>query len=108
MSINFAGLAASGRAKSGSEAWSPEEWDAVCTLVSQRNIPRIAAADYVRNGITTVEAYDKSKEKDFVPVSQEEAAKQAEETLKENGAEFSGAAEAEVKPRAKRKSKKND
>lgn len=91
MSINFAGLAAQGRAKSGSQAWSPEEWSAVCLLVKERHITRISAADYVRNGISTVEAFDEATKKAFVPLSQDEAAKQAEESLKARGAEIVGA-----------------
>ena len=110
MSINLANLAPQGRAKSPTQPWSPEEWEAVCTLVSERNIARTTAADYVRNGIATLEAYDKAVEKDFVPLSQDEAARKAEEDLKARGADFSEsvASEASRKPTKKTKSKKSN
>lgn len=65
----------------------------MCALTKERNIARTTAADYVRNGIMTVEAYDQAIEEDFEPMSQDEAAKKAEEDLRARGSEISKKAE---------------
>lgn len=98
MAIDLAKLAAQGRAKSSAAPWSPEELDAVLALVRERNLTMVEAAEQVRNGITTADAYDAATEAGFKPKSIEEAHKEAEATLAAAGAQF-GAAE---KPKAKR------
>ena len=87
MSIDFAKLAIQGRAKSPSQAWEPEELEALILLEKGRNIPRTRAADYIRNGITTLEDFDKAVEAEFVPLSQDEATQKAAEDLKKRGEE---------------------
>ena len=104
MSIDLVNLAAQGRAKSAVQAWEPEEFEAVIALERERHITRQLAADYFRNGIMTLEAYDRAVEEDFQPLSQDEAAKKAEADLKERGAEI--AASAEKPKKTVRKAKK--
>ena len=56
MSINWANLVTKGRAKAIGIPWSDEEAHAIYEL----KIP----AEYVRDGILTLEAYEKAKAKD--------------------------------------------
>ena len=87
MSLNFANLVSQGRAKSIGVCWSEGEWATICDLVKERGIPRLSAADYVRNGILSLEDYDASQKVKFVPKTMEEASKEAEEALKTLGQE---------------------
>lgn len=87
MSINFVNLVSQGRAKAIGVCWTPEELEALLTLEKECGIARTVAADYIRNGITTVEDYNKSKEVDFKPKTIEEAAVVAEEVIKEKAQE---------------------
>lgn len=99
MSLNYTSLVASGRAKAIGQPWSPEELDSLLLLERERGIGRLAAADYVRNGILTLEDYDKAVEASFVPKTREEAEVEVEAAMKAHG-------ESVVK--AKKKSKKSD
>lgn len=85
MSIDLAKLAGQGRAFSASRAWEPEEFDVVLSLEKERNLSRTQAADFVRNGIKTLEDYDKATKAKFVPLTQEESTREAEVALKERG-----------------------
>lgn len=94
---DFAKLASQGRAFDAHRAWTESELEAVLLLEKEAGeikdvdgvptragLARTVAAEYVRNGITTVEAYDKSVEVGFEVKSLEEvrdeavAARQAE------------------------------
>ncbi len=85
MGLNLAHLAAHGRAYSAVRPWTAEELEAVSALGTERNVDRITAANYVRNGVESVEAYDKAVKKEFVPKTMDEAYKEAEEALNERG-----------------------
>ncbi len=86
MSIDLLRLASQGRAYSVARPWTPEEWDAVSLLTNERGLSRVTAADYVRNGIMDLESFDKATKADFKPKTLEDAHKEAEDALKENGA----------------------
>lgn len=83
--IDLLRLAAQGRAYSASRPWTPEEFDAVLLLEKERSLARVSAADYVRNGIMTLEDFDKAAKADFKPKTLEAAHREAEANLKENG-----------------------
>ena len=72
MPIDFAKLVSQGRAKAMGVAWSPEELEALLTLEKERSISRTLAADYIRNGIMTPDAYDKAKEAEYTPKTLDE------------------------------------
>jgi len=82
--IDLGKLASQGRAFSGARGWETEELEALITLEHERKIARTNAADYIRNGILTLEAYDKAVKADFQPKTLEEAAKEADVALKDN------------------------
>jgi len=88
MSINLGQLASQGRAKSSSQPWATEELEALLLLEKERSLNRLDAADYVRNGILTVEAYDASKEAAFKPKTIEDAKAEVDATLMKGGALF--------------------
>lgn len=90
MSLNWEKLVSQGRAKAQGVAWSPEELEALLTLERERSLSRLTAADYIRNGIMTLDAYDASQEEDFIPKTIEEAKDAVDATLKAAGAKFSG------------------
>lgn len=101
MAIDLGKLAGQGRAYSAARAWEPEELDALLLLESSveqggRGIGRQKAADYIRNGIMTVEAYDKAVEAEFKPKTLEAAASEVEASLKDN--EFAKEPEVEAAP----------
>lgn len=102
--IDLARLAGQGRAFSGARPWEPEELDALLTLERDRGVGRLKAADFIRNGILTLEAYDKAVEAEFEPKTLEVAAATAEASLKDN--EFAMGAEAETAPAKVKKGKK--
>lgn len=94
MAIDLTKLVSQGRAYSAVRPWTPEELDALLLLekpVEQggRGIGRLAAADYIRNGIVTLEAYDKATAAKFKPKTLDDAAEEAEKSLKDN--EFAAA-----------------
>ena len=70
--IDLTKLSAQGRAYSASRAWEVEELDALLLLESKRGLSRPTAADYIRNGIMTLEAFDKATEAQFVPKTPEQ------------------------------------
>ena len=82
--IDLAKLSLQGRAFSGSRPWTPEELDALLLIERERGIARPAAADYVRNGILTLEAFDKATKAEFKPKTLDEAKDAAEALLKDN------------------------
>lgn len=82
--VDLTKLAAQGRAYSPSRPWTPEELDALLMLERDRAITRTLAADHVRNGILTLEAFDKATKAEFVPKTLEQAAEVAEASLKDN------------------------
>mgnify|MGYP001610616410 CR=1 FL=1 len=81
MSLNFTNLVAQGRAKSNGVCWSEVELESLIALERNRGLSRVLAADYVRNGIVTLEDYDASQKVKFVPKTLDEAQKGAEEAL---------------------------
>jgi len=85
MSINYTNLVAQGRAKGIEQPWSPEELEALLTLERECHISRSLAADYIRNGISTVEDFEKAQKAKFTPKTIDEAAAEADKTLKESG-----------------------
>lgn len=100
MAVDLAKLSAQGRAFSGTRAWEPEELDAVLLLEREGLLTRSEAADFVRNGVTTLEALAKAQKSDFKPKTLEEAAAETEATLKDN--DFAVVTE-EVKPKKAKK-----
>lgn len=82
--IDLGKLAGQGRAYNALRAWEPEELDALLLIERERSIHRTVAADYVRNGILTLEAFDKATKNEFKPKTLEDAAKEAEKALKDN------------------------
>lgn len=84
MAIDLARLAGQGRAFSAVRPWEPEELEALLALERERGIGRLIAADFIRNGILTLEAYDKATKADFKPKTLEEAAEEVEDSLKDN------------------------
>lgn len=85
MSIDYAKLVPQGRAKAHGQPWEPEELEAVITLERERKLDRRDAADYVRNGIMSVEDFDKAQKAKFKPKTQKEAVKDMQKSLKERG-----------------------
>ena|SRR3990167_7170276 len=81
MSLNFTNLVAQGRAKSPGVCWGEQELDALITLERERKLTRVVAADFIRNGILTVEDYDAAIAAKFTPKTLEEAGKDAEQAL---------------------------
>ena len=90
MGLDIPRLYSQGRAKSPTELWSNEENDAVGLLVQARGIGKLLAADYVRNGVLTLEDYDKAVKADFKPEKLDDVVKKATEGLKENAKELKG------------------
>lgn len=84
MSVDLAKLAGQGRAFSGSRPWEPEELDAVLALENERGIGRLRAADFVRNGIVTLAAYDKAVKAGFEPKTLNDVEIDVEAALKDN------------------------
>ncbi len=78
-------LASQGRAYSAGRAWEADELEAVKLLVDERSLSRLRAADYVRNGVMSLEDFDKLSKKKFAPKTMEKAHEEAEEKLKERG-----------------------
>lgn len=97
MAVDLAKLSVQGRAYSGTRAWEPEELDAVLLLEREGLLTRGQAADYVRNGVMTLEALAKANKADFKPMTLDEAAAEVETVLKDN--DFAG----EEKPKKPKK-----
>lgn len=88
MSLNWEKLVSQGRAKAPGVPWSDEEHQAVLALSAERGLHWLTAADYVRNGVMTSEAYDAATKADFKPKTLKEAAEDSLSALKEAGASF--------------------
>lgn len=88
MSINLAQLASQGRAYSPARAWEVEELEALLILEKDRALSRLEAADYVRNGILSVEAFDAAQGAKFKPKSIEDAHLEVEASIAESGKAF--------------------
>lgn len=86
--LNFTNLVAQGRAKAIGQPWSEIELEALLKIERERGIARTIAADFVRNGILTLEAYDRSVDEGFKPLSLEESAQKAQDDLAARGKEF--------------------
>ena len=84
MAINLAKLAGQGRAFSGARAWTPEELDALVVLERERGIGRLKAADFIRNGIVTLEDYDKAVKAKYEPKTLQAIVVDTEATLRDN------------------------
>ncbi len=82
--IDLGKLVAQGRAHSATRAWEPEELEALLHLERERGIARPIAADYIRNGILTLESYDAAVKAKFEPLTIEDAVAKAEALLKQN------------------------
>lgn len=87
MSLNFTNLVAQGRAKAVGVCWSEAELEALILLEKERNLSRPTAANFIRNGIMTIEDFDAAKDVDFTPKTVDEAAKDAAAALVEAGQE---------------------
>ena len=74
---NLTKLSSQGRAFSSGRAWSAEELTALLTLEKGAKLARKDAAEYIRNGIMTVDDYEKAKEAGVKPLSLEEMQAQA-------------------------------
>ena len=85
--LNYDNLISKGRAKAYGQPWSPEELDFLISLEKERGISREHAADYIRNGIKSLEDYDKAKENDFKPLNVAEAQKEATKIIEAKGQE---------------------
>ena len=106
MSIDLNKLAAQGRAFSGIRPWTPEELEAVIRLETERGISRLKAADYVRNGILTLEKFDEAVEAEFTPKTLEEASVDVEAVLKDNEFAVSSEEAAKAAEKAAKKAEK--
>lgn len=84
MAVDLSKLASQGRAYSAARPWEAEELVALGLLERECGLSRLAAADYVRNGILTVEACEKALKAEFKPKTLEDAAVDAETALKDN------------------------
>ncbi len=85
--LNYDNLVSKGRAKAYGQPWSPEELDFLILLEKERGVSREHAADYIRNGIKSLEDYDKAKENGFKPLDVKEAQEEAVKTIEARGAE---------------------
>lgn len=79
--LNYAKLVSSGRAKAHGVCWTAEELELLISLVKKRGIIMTVGADFIRNGIKSLEDYDKAVKKDFKPLTQDEAKEKAEKEL---------------------------
>lgn len=82
---NWGKLVSQGRAKAHGMAWSEEESAAIQSLIDGRGITREQAADFIRNGIMTVEDFDKAKAVSFTPKTRAEAEAETAAALKAAG-----------------------
>jgi len=70
MAQNLIKLASQGRAYSGARAWSAEELESLLAIEScGEGVPRVVAAEFIRNGITTIKEYEAAVKAEFVPKS---------------------------------------
>lgn len=80
--LNYAKLVSSGRARAVNQPWEAEELELLFVLIKERKVAMTIAADFIRNGIESLEEYDKAVEKKFKPLSVDEAKDKASDDLK--------------------------
>ena len=85
MALDIQRLYQGGRAKTPNALWSNEEWDAVCLIERERGINRVSAGDFVRNGVLTLEDYDKAVKADFKPEKLDDVVQAATDELQTKG-----------------------
>lgn len=85
--LNYENLVAEGRAKAHGLPWSPEELELLISLEKERGVARVSAADYIRNGIKSLEDYDQAVKKDFKPLTVDEAKEESAKIIEERGQE---------------------
>lgn len=78
--LNWTQLVTQGRAKDIGIAWSEEEQEALSLIIKHSGLERVDAARYVRQGVMTVEDFEKATK----PATRPELEAQA----KEAGVEF--------------------
>lgn len=78
--LNWPQLVTQGRAKDIGIAWSEQEQEALSLLIAHSGLERVDVARYVRQGVMTVEDFEKATK----PATRPELEKQA----KEVGVEF--------------------
>lgn len=86
--LNWTRLVTQGRAKDIGIAWNEEEQEAIATLIAHTGAERVEVAQYVRDGILTVEEYDEAQKAGEKPTGREELEAEA----KALGIEFDSAA----------------
>lgn len=69
---NLPKLASEGRAFSATTPWSAEQLTALIAIEKECELQRSAAAEYIRNGITTAEGVKKAQEAKYVPKTMKE------------------------------------
>lgn len=84
--LNYANLVIQGRAKAHGQPWSPEELELLISI-EKKGISRASAADYIRNGIKSLEDYDEAVKKDFKPLTVNEAKDEAAKVIEARGEE---------------------
>lgn len=82
MAVNLQKLAANGRAFDNTRPFTPEELESLMALEGA-GVTRVAAAEYIRNGILTVEEYEVAVEAGFVPKSLDAIRQEAIQTYQE-------------------------
>ena len=88
--LNYANLVSQGRAKAYGLPWSSEELEFLLLLAKEKGLTRLEAADYIRNGIKSLEDYDKAVEKNFKPLTVDEARDEGAKTVETRGQEAIG------------------
>lgn len=66
---NLTKLASQGRAYDETRVWTEDELSALLMLEQECGLSRLVAANYVRNGVMTVEGYNAAEKVGFVPKS---------------------------------------
>lgn len=82
--LNYANLVAQGRAKGYGQPWSPEELE-LLIAIEKKGVSRTLAADYIRNGIKSLEDYEQAVKKDFKPLTVDEAKEEAVKAIEAKG-----------------------
>ena len=83
--LDFTKLVPAGRAKANGIPWSAEEQELLYSLIEERSVERPLAADYIRNGIDSLESYDKAVKAKFQPISISETHGFLNEALEKRG-----------------------
>lgn len=84
--LNYANLVIQGRAKAHGQPWSPEELELLIEI-EKKGVSRTSAADYIRNGIKSLEDYEQAVKKDFKPLTVDEAKEEAAKVIEDRGQE---------------------